>query len=354
MTEPVKVEPPALRGYAKQLERNADAFDALKKYCEYYCDDAGGLTGLLWATAVPAVNILAEVQYWLLPGAREHLTDTAHNLEAAATRYEQSDQEAAERIWTTRPSWSPPDEPQWVQNDTSHVGDFSDPSAVEPPAPAPNKDMQKKIDKTLGVIDEIDRWLEKVLQISLRKELFPWLTGDWGKVREMAEAYGSLGGDRGVMAIDANLRYGMASLSSSWNGPAAQMFEYHIAGRWHEALTAEAEICKASKEGLEALAVQAEHLYTGLDAGLTAFLLWVVGRVLKAVRLLTRFRFGEAALIVEEIWQAVVTLLDLIETWAKIWPQTVQNVIELGEALYAGAKATISRLSGDLAPMQSG
>ncbi len=174
MTSPVKVDPAALRGYAQQLSRNADAFDALKKYCDYYCDDAGGLTGLLWVTAVPAVNILAEVQYWLLPAARQHLSDTAHNLEAAAARYEQSDQEAAERIWTARPSWSTPDN-QWVQNDTSHVGDFSDPAAVEPPAPKPNKDMQRKIEKTMGVIKEIDGWLNKVFKFSLREELFPWL-----------------------------------------------------------------------------------------------------------------------------------------------------------------------------------
>ncbi|HEX6682668.1 MAG TPA: type VII secretion target [Candidatus Limnocylindrales bacterium] len=354
MTQPVRVDAEALRGYAKQLNRNADSFDALQKYCDYYCDDAGGLTGLLWATAVPAVNALAEVQYWLLPAAREHLWDTATNLQAAAGHYEQSDQEAAERIWTVRPRWDTP-ENQWVQNDTAHVGDFSDPAAVEPPPPKPNKDMQKKIEKTMSVIEEIDGWLEKVLRFSLREDLFPWLTGDWGKVREMAEAYGNLGGDKGVQAVAENLRYGMASLSSTWDGPAAQAFEHHIDGRWQDALRTESEICKASKEGLEALAAQAEHLYLGLDSALTAFLLWVVGRVMKAVRLAaTVLGVAKVGAVLLEIWEGIEVLIELVKTWTKIWPQTVKNLIELAEALFAGAKATISRLSGDLGAITSG
>jgi hypothetical protein len=215
--------------------------------------------------------------------------------------------------------------------------------------------MQKKIEKTLGMVKEIDGWLKKVLHFSLYKDVFPWLTGDWGKVREMAEAYDNLGGDKGVQAVAQNLRYGMASLSSTWDGPAAQAFEYHIDSRWQDALRTESEICKASKEGLEALAVQAEHLYLGLDSAVTAFLLWIVGRVMKAVRLASTIvgaaKVGEVLL---EIWEGIEVLLELLKTWLKIWPQTVKNLIELAEALYAGAKATISRLSGDLGAITSG
>lgn len=354
MTEPVKVDPAALRGFAKQLNRNAEEFGALRNYCDFYCDDAGGLTGLLWATAVPAVNALAEVQYWILPAAREHLTDTATNLEAAAAKYESTDQEAAEAIWTVRPRWETPDN-LWVANDTGHVGDFSDPAAVEPPPPKPNDDLQKGIDNTIKLIDEIDGWINKVLRFSLREDILPWLTGDWGKVREMAEAYDNLGGDKGVKAIAENLRYGMASLSSTWDGPAAQAFQYHIDGRWQDALRSEAEICKASKEGLEALAVQAEHLYRGLDALLNAFLVWLIGRVLAAVRAgMLLLGLERAAKILKQIWDGITVLIDAVETVFSFWPETVKNAIELAEALYAGAKATISRLSGDLDAATSG
>jgi uncharacterized protein YukE len=294
------------------------------------------------------------VQYWILPAAREHLADTANNLEAAAAKYETTDQEAAEAIWTVRPRWETPDN-LWVSNDTGHVGDFNDPAAVEPPPPAPNKDLQKDINKTLKLVDEIDGWLKKVLRFSLREDIFPWLTGDWGKVREMAEAYANLGGDKGVMAVAENLRYGMASLSSTWDGPAAQAFQYHIDGRWQDALRTESEICTASKEGLEALAVQAEHLYRGLDAALEGFLVWVIGRVLKAIRVgMLGLGLERAAMILKEIWEAILLLLDLLATWLEIWPATVKNAIELAEALYAGAKATVSRLSGDLGAITSG
>lgn len=354
MTQPIKVDPAALRGYAGQLERNAEAFGDLEKYCEKYCDDAGGLTGLLWVTAVPATNLAAELLYGLLRSARENLFDTALNLEAAATRYESSDEAAAERIWTSRPRWSAP-AVQWVDNDTSHVGDFKDPTAVDPAPPAKNKDMEKKIEKTMDVISDIDRWLEKVLSFSLRGELFPWLTGDWGKVREMAAAYGTLGGGTGVLAVDGNLQYGMASLSSQWDGPAAQAFEYHVGSRWHDALAAVSDQCSAAKEGMEALAAQAEHLYLGLDSALTAFLLWVVSKVVKAVQLgLSVVGLGKAAHIIEEIWHGLETLIELVKTWTKIWPETVKHVMELLQAAYAAAKAAFSVFSGDLGAVQAG
>jgi hypothetical protein len=350
----VKVDPAALRGYAGQLERNAEAFAALDKYCERYCDDAGGLTGLLWATAVPATNLAAEMLYGLLRSAKENLSDTGLNLEAAATRYESNDEAAAERIWTTRPRWSTPPN-QWVANDTSHVGDFNDPAAVNPSPPAKNKDMEKKIEKTFDTISEIDQWLEKVLSFSLRKELFPWLTGDWGKVREMAEAYGALGGGAGVLAVDTNIQYGMKSLSSLWDGSAAEAFEYHIGSRWHDALEAVSDQCSAAKEGMEALAAQAEHLYLGLDSALTAFLLWVVSKVVKAIRLaMSVVGLGKAAHIIEEIWHGLETLFELVKTWTKIWPETVKHVMELLQAEYAMAKAAFSAFSGDLGAVQSG
>lgn len=343
-----RVDPAELRRYSKQLHRNADEFDTLSLFCESHCADTNGLTGMLWASGIPAVRGFAETQRRLLPAGREYLHTAADLLDLTARRYAEGDRASADRMWTVNSSWRPGGPPG---RPSDHPGDYSDPAIVDPEPPQHREELPKKVERANSLIKEIDHWLQKVApDLSLRDRVMPWLAGDFGRIREIADGYAALSGEAGVMAIHDNVIHGMESLVGAWEGDAARAFDYHIRVRWHTALAGEASICRACKEALEWLAQEAENTFLLLETLLITALLAVGAKVVRIVgAALSGVGLAKAAQWLTELYHWFHQLVDAVKLIFRLIPAAWRRLEEVAEAMSAEVPALVALMRGDLA-----
>lgn len=348
-----RVDPGQLRAYSTQLHRNADALETLTSYCDRHCTDTAGLTGMLWAAGIPAVRGFAAIQRRVLPAGREHLDTTADLLELSARRYAEGDRAAADRMWTVSPAWRA-DSLHREGEHRGHAGDYHDPATVDPEPPTARDELAKKVERVNSLVKEIDHWIQKVApELSLHDRVMPWLTGDFGRLREIADGYAALSG--GARAIDANLIHGMDSLSTAWDGDAAAAFDYHVRRRWHDALVCEAAICTACAEGLQWLAREAENAFLLLETLLIAALLAVGAKVMRIIAAaLSGVGLAKAAHWLTELYHWFHQLVDYIKLVFTLVPAAWRRLEEMYEAIAAEVPALMSLMRGDLAAITRG
>lgn len=308
----VTVEPARLEGYATQLERNSGSFiSPLRDYCGVYCARTEGMTGLLYA-ARPLVELAMEGATGLFTSGERNLSRVADDLRVAAASYRAGDIAAAERVWATRPGRGAPD--GYVdRNDDAHRADFRDPFAVRPPVPGRHTELARYVEEARHHVGVIDEFLARYLHFSLAEHVFPALSGDWDTLRENADAYAVLAGPDGVQAIRANLAYGMDSLSSSWDSPAATQFAFQIRERWLPALDALQRVLRMYKEGFECIAQQAENTFHTLVLLIEVLKFWVIEKVLRIVKIAGAVLGGGRA------WDEIMELLTgVLKAWHQI------------------------------------
>lgn len=335
----VSVDPAQLDGYAAQLERNSEWFvSPLRAYCAAYCGRLEGMTGLLYPARM-SVSLARDTTTDLLSSAERNLFQVATNLRAAATNYRAGDLVAAERIWLRLPGRAAPEGYAEVDNER-HPGDFRDPFVPRPAPPSRHAEVAEHIARARQQIGIIDEMLQRHVRFSLAEQVMPWLSGDWDTLREDADGYAALAGPDGVQAIRDNLRFGMDSLSASWDSPAATQFAFQIRDRWLPAIDALQHIMQLHKETFEQVAQQAEVTFHLVVLALEALKLLVVEKTLRIVRIAaTALRGGrvwdEVMELVQGVWKTVGqigTLFELLRLTAEAAHETVQA---------AGAAATV-------------
>ncbi|HET6212051.1 MAG TPA: type VII secretion target [Micromonosporaceae bacterium] len=349
----MRVDPEQLRGYADQLDRNADYCTMpLARYCTVVCGRTDGLTGLLGAVR-PATELARDGTVGLFTSAGHNLRVLADSLRLAAQRYQAGDAAAAERIWDVLPGRVSPDA---AFPDGRHPGDFRDPflPGLRPPEPAFG--VAQAIEEARHELGVVDEWVRRYAHISLAERVLPWLAGDWDTLRATAAGYAALAGPDGVGALRANLAYGLDSLSASWDSPAAAEFAHAIRERWLPALDALEDLLALHRDAFEWLADESEHTFRGLVLLVAAYRWWVVEKVLRIVRL------GGALIGFGDAWQEIVELgAHTLHVWHQISTlfETLQMAFDgvLAALRLAGAEATAIEelwLTPGLAPIVTG
>lgn len=307
----VKVDPAQLYGYASQLERNGDFLVApLREYCGAQCGrtDGGGLVAL----GRPIVDLTVDVTTDLLSSGQRNLFQVAVNLRAAADRYRAGDLAAAERIWLVLPRRSAP-EGYLDRNDDRHPGDYRDPFAPRPAPPPEHAEFDGSIEEARHHIGVIDDMLERYVHFSLAEQVLPWISGDWGTLRENADGYAALAGADGVQALRHNLGYGLDSLSASWDSPAATQFAFLIRDRWLPALDALQHVFEMFEEAFEAVAQNVEMLFKTLVLAVEVLKFWVVEKVLRIMKIIG------SVLKAGKVWDEIMDLLrHVVHFWHEI------------------------------------
>jgi uncharacterized protein YukE len=315
----VTVDPAQLDGYADQLERNAEYFlTPLRSYCDANCAHTAGMTGLL-ATAKPVVDLAGDASGRLFASGERNLLQVAANLRLAAREYRDRDDAAAERLWEVLPRVHAP-QGYAEKDDERHGGDFRDPF-IPQLAVAPKPDsLHRMIDEARQHVGLIDEYLSRHFDWSLAGNLLPLITGDWDTLRANAHGYRALGGRLGAAVIGDNLRYGLDSLSASWDSPAATQFDYLIRERWLPAIDALRHVLAMNEEMLETIAQQAQYTFETLVVTLEVLKHWVIEKTLRIVRLVAAAvpgghlltEIGEFVKHVYTVWHEIKMLLRLL------------------------------------------
>src|SRR5689334_2583861 len=256
----VHVNPDELDRYAVLVERNAGYFaDPFRSYCVAHCVHTDGMTGML-AAVRPAVEQAGTTMSGLFGSGERNLYQVAVNLRAAATAYRAHDEAAAERVWLVLPRAHPP-AGYAERDDAHHPGDYADVFRPRVPVVAKGDTVGRLVEEarqTLGVVEE---WSVRYGHVSVAALLDEYLAGDWDTLRQNAVGYAALATRDGVPTIGENLRHGMDSLSTSWDGPAATEFDFTIRGRWVPAIEAVQHLLELHHEAFEQLAGVAQRTY---------------------------------------------------------------------------------------------
>jgi len=363
----VEVDPTELRGFAVQLERNAASFVApLRGYCGRHCSDTAGLTGVLYA-ARPLVELAVDKSTHVLGSGELHLARVAGDLRSAAAAYEAQDIAAAEAIWAAGARPRPPAGYQ-AADDTSHRGRYSDVTSPDP-APPPHGDevgtvveeLRRELAAAKALSDQLHR-LARHLGVNFPDPYDPgvfaeWLSGDWDAMRRLAGGYAELAGDRGVLALAANLRYGMDSLSPSWNGPAATAFDFEIRQRWLDAIPALGRAFEVVKEGFEHLAQTSEDLLRLLKLAVMSLKQALKGLLFRALSEVAIAMGGPAGVIVGIITAAAQIVADImycVRIATEVLRMSFDSVREAFDLAWAELRAVEDLWKRRLTPIVSG
>ena len=327
----ITVDPGQLDGYADQLERNSGHLGGLASYCAAHCGPAGGMTGLL-AAARPAVELARDSTADLLASAERRLLQVATNLRAAAHGYRSGDAAAAERIWLVLPRRAAP-QGHLDRDDDRHAGDYRDPFVATPAVPAARHEVGAAAEEARHRIGVVDEWLARYTHVTLGEHVLPWLAGDWDALRAAADGYAGLAGPDGLPAIRANLGYGLDSLSSGWDSPAATQFAYTIRDRWLPALDTMRRLVELHREALECLAQQSENTLHAVVLAIEALEFWVVEKVLRSIMLaVPGGLWAEIGMEVMKTWHTITALFEAL----RLAFAAVREAAQL-----AGAEATM-------------
>lgn len=330
----VLVETGYLRGYAAQIEGNhGGALATMERYCAEHCTRTDGLNGLLLGTR-NAVGIQAWSYAGIFEGARRELLRTAVDLKFAADSYDRSDSASAERIWVSGRAGQQAG--AYREQDVRTVGaGFSAGASVNLAVPRQRnetEDVRQSIDELLYGVSGL---IERFTGYDLLAKVTPFLIGDWGTIRSIADAYGELEG--GFKEVSQDLADGMNVLSGHWDsgpGGAAAAFDYHIRKRWVPALDAAARMANASEQNFQLLAQMYEYALTALLAVVNFYCLRIK-RALQALRTVTSFReyLLELYDLVKELYGLITDLADVVIEQTLMFKEGVEQIVAIGRQL---------------------
>ncbi len=261
----ILVQTSYLRGYAAQLVATKEgALDAMLQYTRQHCGNLDGLDGTL-SVARPGLASIAESMVMLIDAAKGGLGLTAIDLRAAADAYDRSDWMSAERVWAVGREWVTPQ--GWQDNNAAGSGRFTGGPAVDLPAPPFTPEVEEAKAAAYQALGSINDVVRDYFGYDLLAKVLPLLFGEWGAVKRIGAAYGTM--EHAFRDVAADLGHGVDVLSSHWNSRddgrgASQAFDYHIRGRWMVALDALAQMCDTIQQMCEAMAAEYEHTVKGL------------------------------------------------------------------------------------------
>ena len=247
----IEVNPTELDLYADQLQRNANLFADIRAFAVRNCRDTEGMTGIL-ALCAAATEEGADNVRDLANAGGSDLLQVSINLQGAATDYREQDARGAERLLRSYTYDALP-VGYTETDDAGHTGDYSDPSELALDSPETSTEFETRIQSARDLLGVIDASSTLYVDIDPTETILDSLSGDWDALSAIASGYARLAGANGIDVIGRNIEYGLDSVSSTWNSPAATNFDFLIRGRWVPAIADFVEYCEYSWHVFETL-----------------------------------------------------------------------------------------------------
>ncbi|MFP3964666.1 hypothetical protein SMC26_20300 [Actinomadura fulvescens] len=324
----IQVETGYLRGYAGQLDANANhALGKLSGYCSTHCKNYSGLTSVLYPTRWPAgwyADMLLDVNRV----AGNGLGNDARSLREAAGNYDRADNDAAERVWAVA------DIPgKYREKDVTVTrSGFSGGANLDLAPPPDRKDAQSAKESVYELLGSINDIVKHFTGIDLLGMTLPVVLGEWGALRRIGHAWDEL--EHAYLRLANDLRDGMNTLSGHWNsggpsgkGGASRAFDYRIREGWIPAFEALGQACDLAQQVFETIAKQYELVVSQLLLGLNFY----VQRIRKAfnglVTSVNKAKFiKNLVLLVSSVKQLIEDAIRILELYIESFKQMFEGL----------------------------
>ncbi|OKI36895.1 hypothetical protein A6A25_20590 [Saccharothrix sp. CB00851] len=303
-------------------------------YCEGLAEQHGSF-GALMQHFHAGYDAAARTQVRVLREMRHKLFRTAEAVEATRETYLTAERDVAvamarieQQLGGVHDSTSPGTMPQ-----PAWIGGYEDQVAVDGVLIAPRSHddrMNRQIEQiggTLGTIDDIWRWC---FGESLLDQVFTPISGDWGRLRSIADGWDNLG--TAAKGVEDNLTAFKVRLGQTWQGPAAARFDSYL-NQWRNALSNERVMTADLAAFVRDIAENAEAAFVMIATTLNLVVdIVLTARKISAVpgynQLKAITKLKEAASAAEKIFEVLKALFDLVESFTAYVDALVKAIDE--------------------------
>jgi hypothetical protein len=225
MGDGFKVDTPHLRGYAQQLSRSSLHSSGIAGYVDGTCGDTSGWSGLLSFLVDNYSGMVSDGS----AASRQLSTalyNTSFNLELTATDYDKSDHDASVMLSGVVNTPVGPRLPASGPGGTATYADTSDPTAALVAPQSYDDLIASQVDEIGGIIGLFNDVYEMITGDSLLAKIVEPVSGDWGKVYGLADAWDNVGD--AYLDLHGNLDGGLSRLDAHWDGDAATAFDAFV------------------------------------------------------------------------------------------------------------------------------
>jgi uncharacterized protein YukE len=256
----------------------------------------------------------------------------ATNLESVAERYEQDDRNGSDRINDAYPQGGG-GTPTGSAGASGSYEDLSEPTEQLTTPGSYDDTVASQVDEiggTVGIINDVYEW---VTGDSLLQKIVEPITGDWGRLYSLADAWDNVGGSS--TSVNANVTSAVGSVDGAWNGRASEAFQTHMARRLVD-VTDQPELAAEIANALRDLAEDCKEMFDVIIQALNT----VASIISAAMASFAIPVYGEIKLV-KAVWDTakliwnIYKIINLIRQTITLIVQTIQLLRELADGFGA-------------------